>query len=116
MPNSRECLSLKNVKAQMAHTTAPSEGSVLPVVALPAHRLCLLLPIAGAGGSGGPAGPFPFFPPHLQACASRQPAVWQTFLGLLIDIQEWNSSRLGRPDRAGTQALCLGNSAHIGKA
>lgn len=52
MPNSRECSSLQNVRAQMAHTTAPSEGSVLPVVALPAHGLCLLLPIAGAGGSG----------------------------------------------------------------
>lgn len=53
MLNSGKCLSLKNVRAQTAHMTAPSEGSVLPTAAL-----------QGQVGLGGPAGPFPFLPPR----------------------------------------------------
>lgn len=77
------------------------EGSVPPQVALR----------PGQVGLGGPAGPSPRFPPRP---GPQQPAVRQTFLGLLIDIQEWNSSRSGCPERAGTQALCLGPSAPVG--
>ena len=70
---------------------------------------CLLVP--GQVGLGRPAAVS-----SLPAPRCPQPAVWQTFLGLLIDIQEWNSSRSARPGRVGTQALCLGSSAYKGRA
>lgn len=96
-------LRLEGVGVQSTPMTEASEGSVLPWAALPAATA------TGQVGLGGPAGHF--LPPcparHPPSCL--RPAVWQTFLGLLIDIQEWNLSLLssGCPERACTQALTL---------
>lgn len=94
--------------------TVPSEGSVPPKVALPVPSSACCCLLRGRWVWEGRPGHFLPARPSLPRLA--QPAVWQTFLGLLIDIQEWNSSRLGRPEQAGTQALCLGSSAHMGRA
>lgn len=90
-------LSLAHVRAR--RTTA-SGGSVPPEVALPAH-------CRGRWVWEGRR-PFPPFPPRPPWPA--QPAVWQTFLGLLIDIQEWNSSRL-RPSAGRHSGPLPGSSA-----
>lgn len=93
--DSGACWSLRNVRAQRARVTAASAGSVPPGDALPARRR----------GRWVWAGRQPF-PPSPAQRPCPQPAVGQTFLGLLIDIQEWNSSSSARrPERAGAQAL-----------
>lgn len=65
---------------------------------LPASSACC----CGAGGSGR-ARQGHFLPSLPAPPACLQPAVGQTFLGLLIDIQEWNLSRLRVP-RAGRRS------------
>ena len=60
-------------------------------------------------GLGEPGRPFPPSYPS----RPLQPAVWQTFLGQLIDIQEWNLSCSGESRQAlGPSAPVLGGSEH----
>lgn len=93
MQSTGECWSLKNVRVPRARVTAAAGGSVPPGAALPARRR----------GRWVWEGRWPF-PPFAAQRPCPQPAVWQTFLGLLIDIQEWNSSRLRQAPRAGRRS------------